>query len=177
MAGGVGYGYFDSAATVAGSNPAWGASAGSSMVELRNEKPGAVFSPANFFRRTPNERVRVMGKLNVRNGTPVGSEHLCKSCVWCQYTRGYRETDVLVICTNTSPNLKVPFPVHECSEYEDKAKPDWEQMKKLAIEVAPTRTSRKTAGFRIAEVSAPVRRVFPDADEDGDEDEEVARLL
>jgi len=118
-----------------------------------------------------------MGKLNVRNGTPVGTEHLCKTCVWCQYTRGYRETDVLVICTNTNPNLKVPFPVHECSEFSDKSKPDWEQMEELAIDVNPAPTLKRTPGFRIAGVPArqpSVSRPFEDEDEDR---EEVARGL
>lgn len=97
-----------------------------------------------------------MGKLYVKNGTPVGNEHLCKSCTWGQYTVGYRESDVLAICTNTNPNIKLPFTVYSCSEFEDKSRPDWEQMEKLAIEIAPIRVSKKTKGFNVAE--------FPGAD-------------
>jgi len=99
-----------------------------------------------------------MGNLYVKDGTPVGSEHLCKSCTWGQYTMGYRDSDVLVICTNTNPNTRMPFVVHQCSEYQDRFRPDWEQMKRLAIEVEPTRTSRKTSGFSLTKVLRPVKR-------------------
>ena len=90
-----------------------------------------------------------MGKLNVKNGTPVGHHHLCKSCTWGQFVTGYRESDVLVFCTNTGPNFRVPFTVHECSEFQDKSKPDWDQMEKLAIQIQPLRVSKKTKGFNI----------------------------
>jgi len=76
-----------------------------------------------------------MGKLNVKNGTPVGNEHLCKSCSHALYVTGYRESDVLVICVLTDPSFRVPFVVHQCSDFLDKRKPDWEQMEKLAIEI------------------------------------------
>lgn len=89
-----------------------------------------------------------MGKLNVKNGTRVGNAHLCKSCTWGQLMTGYRESDLLVICTRTEPNLTVPFTVCECSEFSDKFKPTWEQMTKLAIHVNPLRVSAKTRGFQ-----------------------------
>ncbi len=98
-----------------------------------------------------------MGKLNVENGTPTGSTHLCKSCTWGQFMTGYRESDVLVICTNVSPNLIVPFTVCECSEFSDKFKPTWEQMTKLAIEVDPLRVSAKTRGFQVPAKVRPIR--------------------
>jgi hypothetical protein len=66
-----------------------------------------------------------MGKLNVKNGTPVGNEHLCKSCRHGQYVTGYRESDVLVVCTLSEPSFRLPFVVRECSDYEDKQEPDW----------------------------------------------------
>jgi hypothetical protein len=88
-----------------------------------------------------------MGKMNVKNGTPVGNAHLCKSCTWGQVVAGYRESDLLVICMNTNPNIVVPFPVFDCSEFSDKRKPTWDEMKKLAIAVEPVRISAKTRGF------------------------------
>jgi len=115
-----------------------------------------------------------MGKLNIQNGTPVGNEHLCKSCTWGQYTTGYRESDVLVICTNTSPNFKVLFPVHECSEYYDKLRPDWEQMEKLAIQIQPVRVSKKTRGFQIPNRLEPEKtECEPAAAEDEEDPEDV----
>lgn len=105
-----------------------------------------------------------MGKVNVKNGTPVGNAHLCKSCTWSQIVSGYRESDLLVICTNVSPNLVVPFTVLDCSEFSDKLKPTWDQMTKLAIEVNPVRVSAKTRGFHAVTKVQPVR-----VDDDEDE--------
>jgi hypothetical protein len=116
-----------------------------------------------------------MGKLNVRNGTPVGSEHLCKGCNHGQFTTGYRESDILVVCTNVYPSIKLPFVVHECSDFEDKLRPDWEQMEKLAIHIQPARVSKKTRGFNLADV---LRSETPECDpaieeEEGEELEDV----
>ncbi|HEY2472735.1 MAG TPA: hypothetical protein VGI45_33430 [Terracidiphilus sp.] len=105
-----------------------------------------------------------MGKINVKNGTPVGREHLCKRCTWGQFMTGFRESDLLVICTNASPNLTVPFPVHECSEFSDRNRPSWEQMDKLAIELNSVRLSARTRGFQAVTRVQPVR-----VDEDEDE--------
>jgi len=110
-----------------------------------------------------------MGKLNVKNGTPVGNVPLCKSCSWGQFITGYRESDLLAICTNTSPNIVLLFTVYECSGFNDKHRPDWEQMKKLAIDFQPLRIS-KPAGFRSVETLRPVNHTSDDEDED-----EVAR--
>jgi hypothetical protein len=114
-----------------------------------------------------------MGKLNVKNGTPVGNEHLCKSCSHALYVTGYRESDVLVICVLTDPSFRVPFVVHQCSDFLDKRKPDWEQMEKLAIEIQPVRVSRKTRGFNLPEVAKPEKPEYePAAAEVEDEDSE-----
>ncbi len=112
-----------------------------------------------------------MGKLNVKNGTPVGSAHLCRSCNWAQIMTGYRESDLMVICTNTSPNVVVPFTMLDCTEFSDKHRPNWEQMEKLAIEIQPVRISTKTAGFSTEAPSRPVRVAAED-----DEQPEAARL-
>lgn len=115
-----------------------------------------------------------MGKLNVKNGTPVGNTHLCKSCSFGQFMTGFRESDLLVICTNTSPNIAVPFTVCDCSEFSDKFRPDWEQMKKLALDIQPGRTSTHTPGFSTVTTVLPIRRTNDDEDEGEDE---VARLF
>jgi len=104
-----------------------------------------------------------MGKLSVKNGTPVGCEHLCKRCISGQFMTGYRESDLLVVCTNVNPNLTVPFPVHECSEFNDRHKPTLEQMSRLALRVNSTRLSARTRGFHAVTKVQPVR---VDKDED-----------
>jgi hypothetical protein len=118
-----------------------------------------------------------MGKLNVKNGTPVGNEHLCKSCTWGQIITGYRESDVMALCTNTNPNFRLPFTVHECTEFQDKSRPDWEQMEKLAIQIEPVRISKKTRGFNLPDplVSDPPEHEPAIAAED-EELEEVSAI-
>ena len=111
-----------------------------------------------------------MSRLNVKNGTPMGSAHLCRSCTWSQFILGYRESDQLAICTATSPNIVVPFTVYECSGYADKNKPNWEQMKRLAINLKPVRVSAKTPGFSVVETIRPAKNRNTDED-----DNEAAR--
>jgi hypothetical protein len=114
-----------------------------------------------------------MGKLNIKNGTPVGSENLCRSCRWAQVTTGYRDSDLLVVCTHTDPNIVVPFVVMNCTEFNDNSKPDWEQMQKLAIHIQPHRTPRKTRGFSMPVPIVPVDEANDRAEEVEDE---VARV-
>jgi hypothetical protein len=114
-----------------------------------------------------------MGKLNVKNGTPVGNAHLCERCSWGQYIRGYRESDRLVICTNTNQNIVVPFTVLDCTSFNDKHLPDWKQMEKLAIDVNTVRVSAKTAGFSVGTKTRPTRT--PDVDDDVEDEAAINR--
>jgi len=91
-----------------------------------------------------------MGKTNIKGGTPVGSKSLCRSCSWAHIMTGYRESEMLVICTEVTPNVMLPFTVHECTNYNDKNRPTWDQMEKLAIDVLPL-SSAKAVGFRAHE--------------------------
>lgn len=105
-----------------------------------------------------------MGKLKVKNGTPVGSQHLCKRCSWGQFVTGYRESDLFVVCMRPDPSFRVPFAVYECSEFSDRYRPTWDEMSRLAIEVEPVRVSAKTRGFAEVTTIQPMR-----VDEDADE--------
>ena len=107
-----------------------------------------------------------MGKLHVKNGTPVGNTHLCTNCSWGQFITGYRESDRMAICTNTSPNIVLPFTVYECTGFTDKNRPGWEQMEKLAIDIQPVRVSAKTAGFSTASPIRPKTRTGDEEVED-----------
>ncbi len=107
-----------------------------------------------------------MSKVNVKNGTPVGNAHLCRGCSNGQFTVGYRETDVLVVCTNSTPARAIPFPVYECTEYWDRNRPSWEDMKKLALDFRESRR-KPIKGFRDSGfIQLPVTA---DDDEDADE--------
>ena len=112
-----------------------------------------------------------MGKVFVKNGTPIGSVNLCRTCTWGQVMTGYRESDVMVVCTNSNPAFKVPFAVHNCTEFFDKGKPDWEQMEKLAIEIEPARAP-KTRGFNFSEPARPGKPGFGVATEDDNDNED-----
>jgi hypothetical protein len=89
-----------------------------------------------------------MGNLYVKGGTPRGSTSLCSTCSCAHIITGYRESEMLVICTAVSPNVVLPFKVHECTAYNDKNRPDWEQMKKFAIDVLPA-SAANPLGFRV----------------------------
>jgi len=116
--------------------------------------------------------LHAMGKLNVKDGTPVGCEHLCRSCINGQYTTGYRESDLLVICTNSSPGRVVPFPVSECTDYWDRNRPSYDEMNKLALSFSEGRR-KATPGFR-GNGFARVPVIVEDGGED--DQEEVARF-
>lgn len=63
---------------------------------------------------------------------------------------GYRESEMLVVCTATYPEIAVPFVVRECTGFTDRAKPDWDEMEKFAINIAPVSFAKKV-GFRSQE--------------------------
>jgi hypothetical protein len=106
-----------------------------------------------------------MGKLNVKNGTPVGNEHLCARCASGQFMVGYRESDQLVVCTSPYPSIVVPFTVLECSSFTDKHRPSYQQMERLAIDIEPVRVSARTAGFSSDEGRDLTRIRVADEDE------------
>jgi hypothetical protein len=111
-----------------------------------------------------------MSKVNVKNGTPVGNAHLCRSCSNGQFTVGYRESDVLVICTNSSPARLISFPVCECTEYWDRNRPSYREMTKLALSFSDG--SRKSIrGFRDSGFAQ-----LPIAAEGNEDDEDEAAI-
>lgn len=89
-----------------------------------------------------------MSRAYIKGGTPVGSESLCRTCVNAQIMSGYRESELVTVCTNVDPNVVVPFKIYDCTGYYDKNRPDWEQMQKLAIDVSTA--PMKPVGFKIA---------------------------
>lgn len=111
-----------------------------------------------------------MGKLKIKNGAPVGNTHLCRGCIHGQFIVGYRETDVLVVCTYSNPARTVPFPVYECTEYWDRNRPDWDAMNKLALDFSESRR-KPIAGFR----GNGFRQLPAAADDDQDDADEAAR--
>jgi hypothetical protein len=112
-----------------------------------------------------------MSKLKIKDGTPVGNAHLCRNCRNGQFTSGYRQSDVLVICTNASPARLVPFPVRECTDYWDRNRPGYVEMMKLALNFSDGRR-KPIAGF--GDESRTEKRPIPLLDDD--EEDEAARV-
>ena len=110
-----------------------------------------------------------MGKQNVKNATPVGNAHLCRTCAHGQFTTGYRETDVLVICATSEPSRLVPFPVHECTAYWDRNRPSMLQMQKYALSLVQERR-KPVQGFGVARpLPVPAKKAADSEDEQQDE--------
>lgn len=57
---------------------------------------------------------------------------------------------MMVVCTATYPDFPVPFIVRECTGFTDKAKPDWDEMEKFAIDIAPVNFAKRV-GFHSQE--------------------------
>jgi hypothetical protein len=81
---------------------------------------------------------------------------------------GYRESEMITMCNDVSPNIVVPFVIYECSSYYDKNRPSWKQMEDLAITVTPS--PLKPVGFKIGLQPPAKVRVGPDRDEAVDDD-------
>jgi len=88
-----------------------------------------------------------MSRAYIKGGTPVGSESLCRTCINAHIMTGYRESEMVTVCTETHPNIVLPFKVYDCTGYYDKNRPDWEQMQKLAINITPD--PLKPVGFKV----------------------------
>jgi len=88
-----------------------------------------------------------MGKLPIKNGTPVGSVSLCKTCSYAQIMTGFKESELITICGRLDPSFLVLFNVYQCTGYWDKNRPSWKQMQDLAIHIEPN-TTMKPVGFK-----------------------------
>ena len=95
-----------------------------------------------------------MSKPYIKNGTPVGSESLCRTCNSAHIMTGYRESELVTICKYVHPNIAVPFTVNTCTGYYDKNRPSWQQMEDLAIDIVPG--PLKPVGFKIG-ATEPLR--------------------
>ena len=110
-----------------------------------------------------------MVKAYIKNGTPVGTESLCRTCSRSLIITGYRESEQLAMCTYVDPNIVLPFSVYTCSGFYDKNRPSYQQMQKLAIDVTPG--PLKPVGFKVGQTSNILTRINVDLDED-EEDED-----
>ena len=112
-----------------------------------------------------------MSKPYIKNGTPIGSESLCKTCTSALVFTGYRESEQTTMCTWVHPNIVLPFTVNTCTGYYDKNRPSYKQMQDLAIDVTPA--PLKPVGFKVgAQEPLKVRtRVNVDINDDDEDDD------
>ena len=111
-----------------------------------------------------------MSKPYIKNGTPVGSESLCRTCSYAVTLTGYRESEQLTMCTRVHPNIVLPFTVNTCTGYYDKNRPTYQQMQKLAIDVTPA--PLKPVGFKVGLHETPSVRTRVNVDLDDDDFDE-----
>jgi hypothetical protein len=84
--------------------------------------------------------------IYIKNGTPHNGPSLCDTCSMAFIARGYGETELVVVCQATDPDIRIRFRVHECTEYNDKTKPAYWQMEKIAL-VLDRVALKRDAGF------------------------------
>ncbi len=110
---------------------------------------GFLTAPLAEFnlRQMPLRKKKAM-RVHIKDGTAGDGVTKCASCTHSHIIRGFRESEELVFCDFASNLIRIPFKVRECTNHQDRSRPDWEQMEKLAIDVQPL-TSAKPAGFRL----------------------------
>jgi len=91
-----------------------------------------------------------MGRVYVKNGTPLGTTSLCRSCSYGHSIEGYLESELIQVC-NYGQTMTISFRVKTCSNHYDKGRPSWLEMQRLAIPLEPKKTL-KPVGFLVKEV-------------------------
>jgi len=87
-----------------------------------------------------------MVTIKIKDGTPQGAESLCVTCRWALIVKGFSASQVQTRCRWLYRDLLVPFPVSECSSYDDKRIPSKCDMEKIAW-VLLTKKACRTIGF------------------------------
>ncbi len=87
--------------------------------------------------------------FTIKNGTAVGNESRCKTCIHVHMQTGFRESEEVIFCNYGNLRL-VPFPVRDCTDYQNRTHPTWEQMEKLALDVTSS-PNKRVKGFSFEE--------------------------
>jgi hypothetical protein len=90
------------------------------------------------------DRIEVMS-VNVKGGTPVQGPSLCESCTQAHLVRGFRESELLVVCQASYPERQVTFAVRECSRHVSTTSHTLVEMQKIAWPLTPR--APRQAGF------------------------------
>ena len=87
-----------------------------------------------------------MSLRKVYGGTPIGNESRCDTCTHARIMQGYAESERIVICTGMYDPIRIPFKVMQCTDYEDRRLPDFENMKEIAWQIR-SKSAGSVAGF------------------------------
>lgn len=100
-----------------------------------------------------------MSLRKVYGGTPVGSESRCDTCAHARIIQGYAESERIVLCTRMYDPIRIPFKVMQCTDYEDRRLPDYDDMKEIAWQIS-SKSAGHEAGF--VTVEKPQRKQEPE---------------
>ena len=64
-----------------------------------------------------------MSVIRWKSLVAVRAESLCATCAWGTVRKGYRGGEIETFCRFVSPNTLVPFPVRQCTDYNDRRVP------------------------------------------------------
>jgi hypothetical protein len=101
-----------------------------------------------------------MSLRKVYGGTPVDGESRCDTCAHGQIIQGYAESERIAFCTKLWDAVRIPFKVRQCSGYEDRRLPDFDEMKEIAWQL-----SSKSAGHEAGFVSVDKRKTLQEQEE------------
>ena len=83
--------------------------------------------------------------IRIKDGTSSGTAQ-CYSCAWAQVMKGFRESEETIYCMRPWPNVRVTFPVRECSNYANKNQPSKDDMEEIAS-ILQTKRIERNVGF------------------------------
>jgi hypothetical protein len=85
-------------------------------------------------------------QIHVKDGTPLHSDSLCRTCSHAHIEKGFGESEQLVVCQGTYPDHLVKFRVRQCSGYDELKRQTLREMEKIAW-VLEERASSRLVGF------------------------------
>jgi hypothetical protein len=107
-----------------------------------------------------------MVTIQIKDGTPQGTESLCVSCRWAHIMKGFSASQQTIHCRWLHYDPKVRFPVSQCNSYDDKRLPSKCDMEKIAW-VLLTKSAGRTIGFvtakRFREIEGDDAEIIPAA--------------
>jgi hypothetical protein len=84
--------------------------------------------------------------IYVKNGGMLDGPSLCETCSRGFVARGYRESEITVVCQALYPERRIRFPVRLCAGYIEKNRPTIREMEEIAL-VLDRSVSKRDAGF------------------------------